>query len=214
MQVMNETLIYLSTHGVFTYSGGTTNFISSQLGDKRFSNGVAGTDGEKYYLSCLDDNVRKLFVFDIKNNIWMLEDDTRVRDFTRYKNELYFADEDGDVYTTDSREMEPGIEWLMQFTPFIEQYKSRSSHTVYFNKKSYNRIVLRVQMPKETSATIFVRYDGGRWEEMQTLVGEKDGAIPIILTINRCDKFEIRMEGKGEFTLLNMLRVYNMESEI
>lgn len=213
MQVMNETLIYLSSHGVFTYSGGSTNYISSQLGDKRLIDAVAGTDGEKYYLSCLDDGKRRFFVFDIKNNIWMLEDDTRVRDFARFENELYFADENGDVYTTDSREIDKEMEWMMHFTPFIEGTDTRSSSSSYFNKKTYTRIVLRVQMPKESIATISIRYDGGRWEEMMNLVGEKDGTTPIVLTANRCDKFEIKIEGKGEFALLNMTRLFNLESD-
>ena len=61
---------------------------------------------------------------------------------------------------------------------------------------------------------IEVRSDDGVWCEAGKIVGANKGIIPIHLPIARCDKFEIRLRGKGEFVLHDILREYHVGSEV
>jgi hypothetical protein len=53
-----------------------------------------------------------------------------------------------------------------------------------------------------------MRCDGGAWADVGTVVGKAEGVIPVMIPICRCDKFELRLEGKGPFTVHSMLREY------
>jgi hypothetical protein len=58
-----------------------------------------------------------------------------------------------------------------------------------------------------------MRCDGGAWMEAGKIVGKHSGVVPIRIPVNRCDKFELRLSGKGPFTILSMQREYYVGSE-
>ncbi len=201
MQVINETLYYMSAHGVFAYSGGNTSFISSALGTKEFTQAVAGTDGDNYYLSAKCGENWNLFVFNLKTGLWIREDNTQVKDFARIGKELYFLTSDGEVFLADSSDEDKDVEWLMQFKPFFETIEG---------KKRYSRIILRVELPKGSWLKSQVRCDDGQWKETGKIIGNLNGVEIMTIGINRCDKFELRLSGKGPCTILRMSRVFRI----
>lgn len=215
MQIINETMFYLSSNGVYAYSGGNTNYISSELGNGKLFDGVGGTDGEKYYLSCKDEKGEyNLFVYDLKSGLWMREDNTNAIDFTRNGDDLYFLADNGKIYAVDSGDDNAQFNWVLQFNPFIESSSYRgSTSSLFMNKKSYSKILMRVEMGEGSTATLKTRLDGGVWEERNKLIGKNTGVVDVVLAIGRCDKFEIRIEGKGKFTLINLSRMYSLGSE-
>ena len=204
LQVINEVLFYMGLHGVYAYSGGTPSLISANFGDHSFTEGVAGNDGDSYFLSVKDGDAHHLFVYEIQSGIWVLEDGTQVVDFARNGKDLYFAASDGTVWLEDGREDDPNIQWMAQFTPFYETVEGR---------KSYSRMLLRVELPLGSYLVSEVRTDGGRWKECGKIIGRTNDVIPIRIPINRCDKFEIRLSGKGPCTILSMLREFRVRSE-
>ena len=214
LREINGTLFYMGLHGVCTYGGGTTSTIASAFGNHTYSDAVAGTDGDSYYLSCREGNAWNLFVYELKYGLWMREDETHALDFARSGDTLYMLDSDGDVMIADTHEPAKSIEWYMQFNPIWEtvsgSYQSTSS---IFAKKRYSKIIMRCEMPELSHATVKVRYDGGEWETIQELDGGWNNTKSIYIGINRCDRFEIRIEGDGEFTLLNMARYYIVGSD-
>jgi hypothetical protein len=73
-------------------------------------------------------------------------------------------------------------------------------------------MVFRVEMPAKSNMIIEVRPDDGAWREAGQIVG-KNGIVPVAMPINRCDKFEIRLKGKGNFTIHSILREYAVGGE-
>lgn len=205
MQVINEVLFYMGLHGVYAYSGGTPSLISSNFGDNAFTNAVGGNDGDSYFLSVQDGAEHHLFVYETLSGIWVLEDDTDVVDFARIGKDLYFLASDGTVWLEDGRQDDPNIQWMAQFAPFYETIEGR---------KRYSRMLLRLELPDGSYMSAEVRCDGGRWKECGKIVGGKCDVIPLRIAVNRCDKFEIRLKGKGPCTILSMLREFRVGSDV
>jgi hypothetical protein len=201
MQVINETLYYMSEHGVFAYSGGNTSFVSSALGSREYKRAVAGTDGDNYYLSAQEGDEWHLFVLNLKTWIWIKEDNVQVKDFARIGKELYFLTSDGEVFLADSLKEDNEVKWFMQFKPFFETIEG---------KKRYSRLMIRVELPKGSWLKAQVRCDGGLWKETGIITGDMTGTKTMTLAINRCDKFEVRLSGKGQCTILNLLRIFSI----
>ena len=212
MQVINETLFYLGINGVFVFSGGTPSNISSQLGDKELLEGVAGTDGKNYYLSCKEGDRRHLFVYSMKEGMWVREDDSKVDYFTRNNNDLLMV-VNGRIYINDTGEF-GNTDWYIKFNDIRENtYKRGSLAGGELNKKKYSKLILRAEMPKGSYCTVKISCDNGRWEQVGRILGSFENVTRIVLPLNRCDKFGLQLEGKGDFTLMNLSRVYTTGSD-
>ena len=72
------------------------------------------------------------------------------------------------------------------------------------------------QAAMELTATGYVnvetRCDGGPWEPAGGAHGKTTAFLPIVP--RRCDKFEIRLSGKGECAILSMVRQLRAGSEV
>lgn len=205
LQIINETLYYLGVHGVYSYSGGMPQLISENFGDKEFSNGVAGNDGDSYFLSVKDRDKFHLMVYEPRANMWVREDDTDAVDFARIGKDLYFLDRGGNVWLADSREDDPALPWMAQFTPFYETAQGR---------KRYSKLLVRVELPRGAWMKAEVRSDDGRWREIGKILGRDADSIPMQLPINRCDRFEVRLSGVGPCTIKTMMLEYMVGSDV
>lgn len=84
MQVINEVLFYMGAHGLYAYSGGSPSLISAGFGALENVQGAAGSDGERYYLSCADAaGDWRLLVYDTRAGLWVQEDRLHCVDFAR-----------------------------------------------------------------------------------------------------------------------------------
>lgn len=206
MQVINEVLFYLGIHGVYAYTGGMPSLVSANFGDRRFVRAAAGNDGDSYYLSATEENGKQhLFVYETRASLWVREDETRAVDFARIGRDLYFADQAGAVWLADGHQEDPELEWMGQFTPFYETVQGR---------KTYSKLLLRLELPKGSWLVAETRCDGQGWKECGKVLGQEQNVTPLRLALNRCDKFEIRLRGKGPCTILSLLREFRVGSEI
>lgn len=205
LQVINEVLYYMGLHGVYAYSGGVPQLISAAFGEKTFSQAVGGTDGDSYYLSVKDGSINKLLVYEINNGFWVLEDGTKVVDFARIGKDLYFLDGSGKVWLEDNGQEDMELEWMAQFTPFYETIQGR---------KRYSKLILRLELPAGAWMRAETRSDGGRWIETKKILGRDADSIPVQVPINRCDKFEVRLSGKGPCAVRAMAMDYTVGSEV
>jgi hypothetical protein len=196
---VNETLFYLGTDGVYAFTGGSPTLISRNFGQTTFSSGVAGTDGKRYFLSYQSPaGAWSLVVYDPERGIWLQEDTQHVVDFCPLKDQLLFL-AGNTVYTMGQGE--ETVEWMAQFTPFYETVAGR---------KRYSRLFLRVELPKGSWIQAEMRCDGARWETCGTLVGALADTQILPLLPNRCDKFEIRLKGKGSCAVQSLLREFRV----
>ena len=68
---MNEILYYKSRHAICAYDGSLPTEISSALGDTYYENAVAGSHGNKYYVSMQSSSGEYyLFVYDSSKSTW------------------------------------------------------------------------------------------------------------------------------------------------
>lgn len=204
LQAINEVLIYVGLHGVFAYSGGTPTLISPNFGNREITDAVAGTDGDTYFLCAHEGNDSHLYLYETRRNLWVLEDDLDIVDFARIGKDIYFLDASGDIYKHDSGTEEEDIEWLMVTKPFYETIDGR---------KIYSKLQMRLELPKKSYLTISARRDGGQWEQVHKIVGKGYDVFTVRFMINRCDKFELKFEGKGPATILGMSRIFTIGSE-
>ena len=205
MQVINDSLYYLGLHGVYVYNGSYPSLISQNFGDRQMINGVGGNDGDTYFLSCEDSEGKGyLFSFELKYGIWIKEDDIKVSNFCRIGRKVYFL-YDGKIYLAYDTMDDPDLEWMIQFAPIYETIEG---------KKSYSKIILRVEIPENSYLLFHVRQDGGKWREMGRIVGSTINTKTLYLPRMRCDKFEIKMTGKGAMTILGMMRDFILGSEV
>ena len=203
MQVINEVLYYMGVSGVHAYSGGTPSRISAGFEGKDFKNAVAGTDGERYYLSVNEGKSSHLFTYDLARGIWLREDETKCVDFARLGDTLYFLTADGEVWQTRGGD-ESGIEWEAQFTPFYETVTGR---------KRYSRLTLRLELPRGSWLRAWMRGQNGVWETVGQWTGSETGTLTAALPIRRGDKLELRLQGKGPCAVLDVLREFSVESQ-
>lgn len=199
--VINEVLYYKGVHGVYAYDGGYPKLISENFGNKRFYDAVAGSDGVNYYISMRDENDDwYVFSYNTLTGMWVQEEKNfQAVNMIRVGENLLFLDEEGSVYTENQSTDFSNSEWMIRFTPFYETMEG---------KKTYSRILVRAEIPYGSYMTVELRCDDGRMNEIGKVVGKKCGVIPIIIPINRCDKFELKLSGRGAFTIQSMLREY------
>lgn len=209
LQNIGEVLYYKGVRGVFAFNG-SPQLISSNFGDKHFSAAVAGNDGEHYLISMKDDGGKyHFFSYNTRSGLWVREGDGCVAAFARQGKDVYMlegdeGDEGGEICRYGAFESSKDSEWFVQFTPIYETIEGQ---------KSYSRIRLRIELPLESYMVISVRCDGGRWAECGKIVGRVEGVVPVVVPINRCDKFELRIEGKGPFVIHSILREYYVAAD-
>ena len=96
LAILNETLFYKSTDCICAYTGSLPTSISDELGEVRYYDAVAGTMGDRYYVSMRDkSNVYHMFVYDQKTGVWSKEDNTKVLQFYRHEDDLLYIKEEG-----------------------------------------------------------------------------------------------------------------------
>lgn len=198
MQIINEVLYYKGRHGIYAFSGAPS-LISSNFGERDFYDAVAGNDGDTYYISMRDGEKYYLFAYELRYGMWVLEGNERAIDFVRKNGDMYMLLEGGKFCLCGAGDSEAGIDWHVQFTPLYETIEGQ---------KSYSRIVFRLELPRGSHIAIDVKTDGGAWREAGKVVGRVEGIVPVPVPINRCDRFEIRIRGKGKCTIHQMVREF------
>ncbi len=204
-QVINDTLFYKGPHGVYAYSGGTPALISENFGEKDFSGAVSGNDGDSYYMSVKDGDAYRLMVYETKTGMWVLEDGTEAVDFARLGRKLYMLDGNGNVYLLDGEETPQAQPWMAQLAPMYETLNG---------KKAYSKLLLRLELPLGSYVIAKMRCDGKPWQEFGRVIGREFNVTTMRLAANRCDKFELRLEGKGPCTVLGLSREFIVGSDV
>lgn len=204
LQTINDVLYYLGIHGVYAYAGGAPQLLSDNFGEKLFTNGVAGQDGDTYYLSAKEGEETHLLVYETKTGLWMREDATNAIDFARLGVDLYMLDDSGKVWRIDGKANDTDVEWMAHFAPFYETLEGR---------KQFKKVRVRVELPKGSWIKAAMRYDGGVWQETGKMLGKEADTVTFQLPVRRCDSFEVRLMGKGHCTLKGLMLEYRLGSD-
>ena len=209
LEVVNETLYYKSVTDICAYDGSLPKSVSSQFGTEKYFCAVAGSIGDKYYVSMKDaSNKHHLFVLDALKGLWHKEDDTNALCFARCNGELFFIDADTKELTAvngSEGTLEKDIEWsattgLMGYTTIEHKYISR------FN--------LRMKLPKGSKADIYIQYDSdGIWHHSGHINGTGTKTFMIPVRPRRCDHFQIKLEGRGDIRIYSFAKIHETGSD-
>lgn len=199
LSIMNEVLYYKSSTCVCAYNGSLPYSISDDLGDVRYSDAVAGTVGDRYYISMRDTNGKyALFVYDYKNGYWCKEDNTEVLIFCKHMDDLYYIDAKDNtmksvrgtlLYDIPEKATEDKFDW------FVE------SGTIGYSSPDHKyvaRITLRIALDVGTNVDFYLQYDSsGVWEHKFNMSGKGTRTYSIPIIPQRCDHFKYKLSGKG-----------------
>jgi hypothetical protein len=197
---VNETLFFLGVDGVYAYTGNKPSLISRALGASVLKDGVGGTDGRAYYLCVRNGVEHELLNYDTHTGMWSRSDEIAVTDFCRVDDELKFLSGDT-VYTIGAGD--ESVEWEAVFVPMYETLEGG---------KQYNRLIFRAEVPKGGWLAADVRFDDGRWMQVGIVKG-KNGPVHMPVPLRRCDKFQIRLRGKGDCAVLDMVREFRLRGD-
>lgn len=202
--VIDNNLFYLGNKGVNIIADGMPALISPNFGNLNIIEAVGGSDEDTYYMSANCNGKWALFAYEKKHGIWVKEKDYHVSDFARHGS-LTSALISGTVYTVNEESADPEVQWRMQFTPFYETMDGR---------KIYSSLSIRFELPEGSFVRALVRFDGGEWKEVRTISGCVEGVVTMPIVINRCDKFELMLEGEGACTIHQIKRSFRVGGDV
>ncbi len=203
LAIVNEILYYKSKTGIMAYDGSLPDEISYVLGDVAYSNAVAGSINNKYYVSMsLLSGLYFLFVYDASKKMWHREDETRVDQFATRRGELYYIDHDTQTIKTvngsESRDIAP-IKWYAESG--IITYST-------MDKKNIIRMEVRLSADVGTRVRFSVEYDSsGEFAHVGTITANRLGSFTMPIRTKMCDHFKLRIDGIGEAKIFAITKV-------
>lgn len=196
--ILNEVLYYKSTTEVCSYNGSLPYSISESFGDKRYYDAVAGSVGDKYYLSVRDEtNEYSMFAYDTLNGIWCKEDDTKALFFCKHKDDLYLIDAKdntlksvGGSFPFDTKQNKEGrFDWCVESG--VIGYSTPDN-------KYVSKINLRITLEFGTNVDFLIQYDScGEWEHKFNMSGTGTRTYSVPIIPKRCDHFRYKIQGTG-----------------
>lgn len=208
LAIVNEVLYYKSRNGVCGYDGSLPVEISSQFGEVPYSDAVAGSHHNKYYISMKDASGEyALFVYDAQKGMWHKEDNTKVDAFCSCNNEMYFIS-NGIIKTMFGSGVADteSVSWMAE---------SGIIGTTMPDKKYISRILFRMALEVGTKVIISLQYDSsGEWEQVYSAVGNNLRSFAIPVRPKRCDHFRVRIEGEGNAKIFSITKTIEQGSDV
>ena len=72
------------------------------------------------------------------------------------------------------------------------------------SKKIPKKLTLEVKADMNAKVDVFIKYDGGEYERVASYSTVGNGIVDIKLKTRVCDRFQIKLSGNGDVTLLSL----------
>lgn len=215
--VVGETLFYKSRTDVCAWQGGFPQSVSEALGDGTYYSAVAGSIGEKYYISMKDgSNNWSLFVFDSAKGLWTREDSLHALCFARVDDSLFciktYQQNNADVYElwdlqgAATGTVENQVQWSVESG--ILGYS-------YPDHKYLSRYDFTMWLGQGAEMSMWIEYDSsGTWQERGRIDNAGMGTRTLPVRPRRCDHLRIRLEGRGEVRLFSIAKILEVGSDV
>lgn len=201
LAVVDGVLYYKHKNEVYAYDGDQPELVSGHVHSLPEDSGCPGCGwNHKYYLGSPEGQV---YTLDTRRGLWHKGETLgrKVQFIVATPEEIRFG---ASVGTTAAMTYYPaladdGESWMLQSGPMGYSRPDR---------KYVSRLQLRLSIQEGGYGDLFIRYDSGReWE----LVGHITGTDLVHTALvavrpRRCDHFELKMEGKGEFRLYSLTK--------
>ena len=201
--VVRGYLFYHSPYGFCYYYGSMPYLCGDDLGEHYFKEAVGGGKGDKYYVSCLDENnAARTFVYDTRLGVWHEEENAWGQKVAGYAwdGDLYAAMGDG-VYTVGIPRNKPSatsefgaisMPSYVEFAPF---------YIDSLNKKQIKSILIRHEVKEKLTIKIYV--DGEENISLRRVL-KGNGVTEVVGIPRRGDQWSLVFEGSGKW------RVYSI----
>lgn len=196
-------LYYLSPMGVVSFSGGSPALVGEKLGTG-YTNGVAETDGRRYYISMAKGSAYSLYVYDAFTDLWHREDSTQVSDFGVLSGFVCGLASGSVVKFADASGTEI-VSWsgtLCEFTEYACE------------KKVQSQLRLRAEIPAGSTMKIEIQIDGGDWDTVWEEAGQKRKSEYVSIIPRRCDGYRVRISGTGDSKIYQMDRIFAVSTDM
>jgi hypothetical protein len=211
LAIVNEVLYYKARTGICAYDGSLPQEVSSDLGDISYSNAVAGSLANKYYISMQDNGGKwHFFVFDTIKGMWHREDETQVEDFCNCRGDLYYIDYADKLIKSVKGAGVPeakSIKWEA-VTGIIG--------TDSPDKKYISRMEIRMKPDIGARVSFYAEYDSsGEYEHLFTTppsVSLRSFAVPI--RPKRCDHMRLKIVGEGDAKIFSICKTTEWGSDV
>ena len=153
------------------------------------------------------DGAWKLFVYDIRRNLWMREDELHAKAFAALGDELYCLTEDALLSLTGSvGTKEPFVAWACETGMLAYQQPDR---------KYVSRFNFRLSMEEGAQLDVYLMYDSsGEWVRQGRIRMKGTRTVTLPIRPRRCDHLRIRLVGKGEVRLYSIAKILTMGSDV
>lgn len=208
--IVNETLFYKARSAVCAYDGSLPTEISDTLGDRVYSDAVAGTHRNKYYISMKDtDGEYNLFVYDIYKGMWHREDNLQAMAFCTHMGELYCIEHGKKQITTmlgSGEQSKEPVQWMAE-TGIIG--------TSSPDQKYISRLTIRMSLATGARVLFFAQYNSmGDWEPLGAMSGTTLRSFSVPIRPKRCDHLKLRIVGVGEARIYSITKTIEQGSEL
>lgn len=218
LAIAGNVLFYLSSAGVCAYTGGHPTLISAPFGDQQFYAAVAGSDGDRYFVSMTDYKKRtaRLYVYDTRYGLWHIEDGTDLIGAAHYGGNLLMMTTDGVTFIVKDNEDRPyytveedTFDWYAEFADFYGYSTYKGSGTPIPQHKGIVKLQLRLELERDATAKLEIQYDSsGEWIHVAELDGTVKQNHYLGMIPHRCDHFRLRLEGHGGMRLYSLAYDY------
>ena len=188
-------LFFLSFDGVYAFSGGYPRRVSDAL-DMRYTEGIAGSDGKKYYLSAKRaDGDWELVVYDLARGVWHREDDFHAVGFFRYNDGFYGADSEN-VYRMDAENYA---------TKWYTESKRYDDGTM--ENRGLNNLYLRIHAREGSKVEVRAKSGDGDWRLCGSINGPFHGVHRFPVRFESRDSYQYKISGEGHAEIEAIERV-------
>lgn len=205
-------LFYLSENGFMAYTGSYPQKIDTQLGNKRFNNGRAASDGRKYYVQCHDADgptigSMHLFVYDTLYGIWHEERTNGYIEGFMYEKGLCAA-YGGEIWTLGKPNQRPAA-------PTGGYVSDTPTGKVIFadftmdsvNRKQLKDIIIRHDIGGELTVRLYIDdVLDDSFTKTLTGAGKRTSVLPCVP--KRCDHWRLELEGPGPWVVYSVAANY------
>lgn len=209
LAIVNEVLYYKARSGVCAYDGSLPTEISAAFGEINYHNAVAGSLGNKYYISMSDDNEQwHFFVYDAVKGMWHREDDTQATCFCNCRGDLYYID-----YADDQIKTVRGT-GINETAPIKWQAVTGIIGTDSPDKKYVSRIDVRMSLPVGSRVSFYAEYDScGEWEHLYSKDGTTLQTFAVPVKPMRCDHLRLKIVGTGDAKIFSICNTVEQGSD-
>lgn len=209
LAIVGECLYYKSRSGVCAYEGSLPREVSYALGEVVYHNAVAGSYGNKYYISMQSEDGWNLLVYDAAHGFWHREDDFHAAAFCSFGEDLYAIDADRHQIIAmlgTHGKPEENVNW----------HATTGELGLSDPEMQYiSRITLRLQLKPGARMNVYAQYDQSEeWLHLASIGYTDLRSFSIPVRPRRSDFLRLKFVGEGEIRLYAMTKTIEKGSEL